>query len=296
MTSLLANQGDQNISDGYVMGLLQRLYELSTADQSNLENEQEFLDLCDFYKDCNSQDNPIRYSPISGFVLNKGEEIHYFIDVLKESCRSKYSDSMPYGINKMLDHIELAGIQVKQTQNLEAEILSQTKQLGKIENKSDELEKRSASYESKLESSQVKIYTSFIAIIGLFSSLIFSLFGGFKSTVDIAATKSPTLSHVLVSISSIGIVMICAIFVFFRLLLKLIKALSGEDKSKTNLPIYNMIANSALRLLTGTLTGVNQNKEEEKKNFCQKNPDFVGSIVCLLIVLLIGVLLSFAGK
>ncbi|BDR57623.1 hypothetical protein [Xylocopilactobacillus apicola] len=85
---------------------------------------------------------------------------------------------------------------------------------------------------NEIRSIKSTIYTDFIAILGIFSALIFSLFGGFSSISNILTEVSgkQSISRIIISISLLGILLICLIFC----LLQFIATMSNRSISLSN--------------------------------------------------------------
>ncbi|BDR57702.1 hypothetical protein [Xylocopilactobacillus apicola] len=244
--------------------ILQRLsHELMPE---NIAASDAFQDLRDYFKDRNN-DEPLELAPIRSFVLNINEahengDTSGFINALRKAIdNSDVSEKEMTGLKELLDNLDLTAMQVKRI-DLNKQINEQEKKLNEIQNQATE-------FEAKL----TNIYLSFIGILGLFSALIFALFGGFKSAMD-AVVHATKISRILVSASVLGIVMVCVVFIFFRFLNKLLHPQTMNPKV-SNIDVA--VGKKHFRLPNISKSGY---------------PEFSWSIMILAAMLILGILLS----
>lgn len=147
-------------------------------------------------------------------------------------------------------------------QQLETLKISQSEMEENLDNFSNNL-KKSQSDLHELRDIKSKVYTDFIAILGIFSALIFSLFGGFNSLSSVLTSlaNKQSLPHILISISLLGVVLICLIFC----LLQFVATMSDRTISL----------------------------DKKSSNPWKKYPVFSWSLTAFLIVLFLGVILAF---
>lgn len=196
---------------------------------TDIEDNDTFQELCDYY------DGPsdfIEYAPISAFVYERGKDVSAFKTALKQAVdatEDTLSVSSIRGLHKMLDHMELAAMQLNHF-NLEQEreIRSQNAQLKNLQS---DIEKSKSNLRD-VKDLKGSIYGDFIAILGIFSALIFSLFGGFSTISKIISETSSEerLYRVVISTSLLGIVLLCLLF----FLLKAIAMMSDKEINNPN--------------------------------------------------------------
>lgn len=215
---------DLAIEDKDIGLLLVKLYNGNRM-PAEICQKKAFTKLCKYFE--NEANLPLRYSAISLFVYQY-DQASDFIAALKEAFEQKYAadKALPLGIIKLVNHLDLAVNQVEQFGSkieLEGQIKSLKNDLTlsrqNLETQKEELNITKQKFE-KIKNAQNSIYTSFITVLGLFASLLFALFGGFKSVVDVANAPH-SLSDFLVVAGAIGLIMVCTIFIFFNFLLAL---------------------------------------------------------------------------
>lgn len=229
---------DLALEDKDIGLLLAKLYKGKRMPEEICQKKA-FAELCKYFE--NESNLPLRYSAISLFVYQY-DQASDFIAALKEAFEKKYAENkaLPLGIIKLVNHLDLAVNQVEQfgsKNELEGQIQSlktdltlsrqkledQKKELNitkqELEDQKKELNITKQKFK-KIQNAQNSIYTSFITVLGLFASLLFALFGGFKSAVDVANAPH-SLSDFLVVVGAIGLIMVCTIFIFFNFLLAL---------------------------------------------------------------------------
>lgn len=154
------------------------------------------------------------------------------------------SDSLNKFIIKMNNdisrHIRLSNIQknyinknVKNSRELMLETVAELESIKKTRCETDsELKiirnKTKETYEELKKVQEIKkgIYTDFIAILGIFSALLFGMFGGFDSLKEILSNLHNTsISTTLICFSSLMLGLLCLIF----LLVQSIAKLTGKD-------------------------------------------------------------------
>ena len=215
---------DLALEDKDIGLLLAKLYKGKRMPEEICQKKA-FAELCKYFE--NESNLPLRYSAISLFVYQY-DQASDFIAALKEAFEKKYAENkaLPLGIIKLVNHLDLAVNQVEQfgsKNELEGQIQSLKTDLTlsrqKLEDQKKELNITKQKFK-KIQNAQNSIYTSFITVLGLFASLLFALFGGFKSAVDVANAPH-SLSDFLVVVGAIGLIMVCTIFIFFNFLLAL---------------------------------------------------------------------------
>lgn len=215
---------DLAIEDKDIGLLLVKLYNGNRM-PAEICQKKAFTKLCKYFE--NEANLPLRYSAISLFVYQY-DQASDFIAALKEAFEQKYAadKALPLGIIKLVNHLDLAVNQVEQFGSkieLEGQIKSLKNDLTlsrqNLETQKEDLNITKQKFE-KIKNAQNSIYTSFITVLGLFASLLFALFGGFKSAVDVANVPH-SLSYFLVVTGAIGLIMVCTIFIFFNFLLAL---------------------------------------------------------------------------
>lgn len=265
-----SNQASDNSSksDSNITVIIKKILRNGTEGVKELS---EFKQMCEYYKEIDN----VEYYPISYAIYELGfdsktEEIencvNSLIDAIEKTVDELEDSQHIHRLIKIKDHLLLA--------NQQYSYFHQIEEQGK---KFDEFNSKMNSEEEKLKAvqkSQNSIYTSFIAILGLFSSMIFALFGGFKSAVDISNHASE-FSHIICSVSSIGIVMVCVVFVFLRILQRVYSATD---------PLTPIVQDTKAKFKDKIVATIAQ--------LAKVYPEFFWSVCALLILLLIGIILK----
>lgn len=99
-------------------------------------------------------------------------------------------------IYKIIQHMTLADVQIRNlNQGLQKQVINQKETIDKLSTDFQDLNDELNETISKLNETKSTIYTEFIAILGIFSALIFGLFGSFDA-VSSALTKISSKSSV----------------------------------------------------------------------------------------------------
>ncbi|MCI1922329.1 MAG: hypothetical protein LKJ22_10490 [Liquorilactobacillus nagelii] len=143
-------------------------------------------------------------------------------------------------LTKSYEHLKLASTQIdslflkqeEQIKKQEEQTKKQVEQIKKQSGKIQKLRKQISKETHKLKNLKSSVYGDFIAILGIFSALIFSLFGGFKTfTLAISQiSKGISIVRITIILSLLGIIMLCLLF----FLLKAIATMSDRKLSLCN--------------------------------------------------------------
>ncbi|MDU5511627.1 hypothetical protein [Enterococcus gilvus] len=205
---------------------------LEATDENDLSNKSKAI--VDMLKAINIEKSPSPYDSLTKYIFNheikNADEVIAFFDVSQEIFENAVSlDSDDYQnievfFNSIRRHIKLAVIQqvyIKKN-SIEAFRISEKaeKKINILESQIEvaqaDLEKAGLEIE-KMEKVKGSIYTEFIAILGIFSALIFGLFGGFDGLSKAIVSISNEWSMGRVLIISSGI-MLCLTLLIFGLL------------------------------------------------------------------------------
>ncbi|HIW72325.1 MAG TPA: hypothetical protein H9875_06810 [Candidatus Levilactobacillus faecigallinarum] len=167
--------------------LIDILEQLSVLGMPNeIKESPKFKQLWQFY----SGADDVRYAPISSFVYKtENYETNVFQTALKVAVdgtmlNKQHTEIARRHIYKMLDHLELAGIQkANLADKQEAQLIAQKKQLDQM---ADELEEKENQLTTLREQTEVltkkndKMVFDFVTILGIFTSITFATFGGLQ--------------------------------------------------------------------------------------------------------------------
>lgn len=141
-------------------------------------------------KDVNFPGGAIQYVRITQRVFTDTlgfEAVEYIVEKIKESVESNFSDmlfleeDLSRKCYKLLDHLLLASFQLgeitkhtrEQTQNL-------TEELRKSEKKYEGSSKKLEEMQNNIKNELTKIYVQFVTILGIFTAVVVSIFGGLE--------------------------------------------------------------------------------------------------------------------
>lgn len=143
----------------------------------------------------------IEYQKIAKFIYtNEYMEFSSFFERVKDIIGDYLEDTSKRKLIKMVNQAELSYVQrhhlyvslrdemQKRNWDLRSEISIEQLNVSKLSNENKDLEKRLKRTTDKLES----IYTDFIAILGVFSSFVFVMFGGFDALAKILENLGST--------------------------------------------------------------------------------------------------------
>lgn len=237
------------------------------------ENDEQFND--DFNKllsaACNLHTEFVPYSEITRIIYGLQDEsgMDFFMEAFKKQIMKRIQHNSSELSNeyviliKVSEHVNLA---VKQKDSLyqeqAVEIAKQgeiVKSLGEeIKEKEQELDDLNKEMEN-LKVVKGSLYGDFIAILGIFSALIFSLFGGFSTVSSVVSQISSheKLYRIMISASLLGVILLSLLF----FLLKAIAIMSGKT-----------ITNS------------------KQKYPWQKYPFFTTTLFILIVIFVLGIL------
>lgn len=190
---------------------------ISYADTKTIKSKSFFGKIVKEFKESYDESN-LPYTEITEVVYAEDfgehniilveENIKHINLILEESsCDKKYLNIAP----KLLRHYDLAYIQknfILKNGKEAQEIAEKAKEVSeKAKEVSENVEKDTKQSQEKLkqiENIKGQIYTEFIAILGIFSALIFGLFGGFDAISNIVQTTFKAgveLPNIMIAIS-----------------------------------------------------------------------------------------------
>jgi len=192
------------------MYLIEKLECMST-ELNDFLNEQ----LTTFLDDIKDSES-IPYDDVTKIIYSCSDldltEFHLY-----RNKNNSFSNDQIEEIEKLERHIRLAFVQSKEIYraSLEAKEMS-SKALDNVK---------------KIEDIKNNIYTDFIAILGIFSALIFGMFGGFDSLKEILSNiHNTSIATTLICFSSLMLGLLCLIF----LLIQSIAKITNKDTLSCN--------------------------------------------------------------
>ncbi|MBD9830922.1 hypothetical protein [Enterococcus faecium] len=202
------------------------------ADNENFLTDNEFY-IVFLLKKINEWDSPSPYDLLTTYIfendIDNAEELIALFDFSEEIFKNNVESYNDYGnvehfFDSIRRHVNLAVIQQKHivASSKEALKISEEaeKNINQTEEKIKKLEKDLNKAEQTIENMEKikgSIYTEFIAILGIFSALIFGLFGGFDGLSKAIVSLSSKWSMGKVLTISSGI-MLCLTLLIFALL------------------------------------------------------------------------------
>lgn len=237
------------------------------------ENDEKFN--ADFKKllgdTCDLHTEFIPYSEITRIIygLQDDSGMDFFMLAFKEQimnnipCDSSKLSNEYVILIKVSEHVNLARKQKESLYRKQAdEIIKQKDSLNQLRKNTEEETKRLKQLKQKmktLKNMKSSIYGDFIAILGIFSALIFSLFGGFNTLSKVVSQVAQYDSLPRIMISSSLLCMMLLSLLFF--LLKAIATMSGKSISVSS-----------------------------EKNVFKKYPFFMSALVFLIVIFVLGII------
>lgn len=199
------------------------------------ENDKQFND--DFNKllsaACNLHTEFVPYSEITRIIYGLQDELgmDFFMEAFKKQIRKRIQPNSSELSNeyviliKVSEHVNLARKQKDSLYRKQAEkIRNQENSLKQLENSLKQLRENTEKETKRLrklkqEMKTIKdmkssIYGDFIAILGIFSALIFSLFGGFDTLSKVVSQVSMNvrLYRIMISVALLGMILVSLLF------------------------------------------------------------------------------------
>lgn len=188
---------------------------------------------------CNLHTEFVPYSEITRIIYGLQDEsgMDFFVEAFKKQImkriqRNSLELSNEYVILiKVSEHVNLARKQKDSLYREQAkEIRSQEDSLKQLRENTEKETKRLKKLKQEMKTiknMKSSIYGDFIAILGIFSALIFSLFGGFSTLSKVVSQVSMDvrLYRIMISISLLGIILVSLLF----FLLKAVAIMSGKS-------------------------------------------------------------------
>jgi len=200
------------------------------------------------------------YSSVYFFLKENKSSLDYLINNILFICEAKIFEKYNSELMSLLEHIRWENMKLKQTEQLKEDVKLQytdindkirilTKDIDKIRDKSEQMIKKVQksnrdlkNFENNLTDGMDRlksVQTSFISIIGMFSAIIFALFGGMQmlSTIVGGIQSAQTVPQVLILIAIFNMLFI-ALYLFVYLILSFIaKIVKIEEKVS---PVYTI--------------------------------------------------------
>lgn len=225
------------------------IIEIFKGDISGLgDDRQKILDsiINSLYKDTSSQGIPYEYIAKQVFEedgkffdLSNYEQsnnsMYYATNekLLIDSCKNNRQKTIvSRNLKKIERHLKLSIVQKQYIQvnylqaKRETEILKGT--VIDLEKKASDLKQDIEDEKSKLENMKSGLYTEFIAILGVFSSFVFVMFGGFSALSDILANLGRS-SVSIVRTLQISSILIAFITTILYMLLLYVGKIVGKE-------------------------------------------------------------------
>lgn len=182
-----------------------------------------------FYSDIFSILTQMQQGDIQGDFNILGQNL----DVIKKGYKAQNKDSrgniidISDSINKLYDHVSLDIARINYSDKADRELLKKdsineiNKKLSMIEKRASDIEEKSDIFENKLEKSQKE----YIAILGIFASIVITFVGGITFSSSVLQSMSSVSIYRVVLISLvIGLVLINVFYCLFAYINALVKA------------------------------------------------------------------------
>ncbi|KRN13810.1 hypothetical protein EFQ23_04730 [Limosilactobacillus fermentum] len=205
------------------------------------ENDEQFND--DFNKllsaACNLHTEFVPYSEITRIIYGLQDELgmDFFMEAFKKQIRKRIQNNSSELSNeyviliKVSEHVNLARKQKDSLYRKQAEkIGNQENSLKQLRENTEKETKRLRKLKQEMKTikdMKSSIYGDFIAILGIFSALIFSLFGGFDTLSKVVSQVSMNvrLYRIMISVALLGMILVSLLF----FLLKAVATMSGKS-------------------------------------------------------------------
>ena len=205
------------------------------------ENDERFND--DFNKllsaACNLHTEFVPYSEITRIIYGLQDEsgMDFFMEAFKKQIRKRIQNNSSELSNeyviliKVSEHVNLARKQKDSLYRKQAEeIGNQENSLKQLRENTEKETKRLRKLKQEMKTikdMKSSIYGDFIAILGIFSALIFSLFGGFDTLSKVVSQVSMNvrLYRIMISVALLGMILVNLLF----FLLKAVATMSGKS-------------------------------------------------------------------
>ncbi|MGF7428569.1 hypothetical protein ABUK64_12295 [Lactiplantibacillus argentoratensis] len=205
------------------------------------ENDEQFND--DFNKllsaACNLHTEFVPYSEITRIIYGLQDEsgMDFFMEAFKKQIMKRIRNNSSELSNeyviliKVSEHVNLARKQKDSLYRKQAEkIGNQENSLKQLRENTEKETKRLKKLKQEMKTikdMKSSIYGDFIAILGIFSALIFSLFGGFNTLSKVVSQVSMhvRLYRIMISVALLGMILVSLLF----FLLKAVATMSGKS-------------------------------------------------------------------
>lgn len=251
-------------SSALFISKIKEIYSNAVEDETYLdENKENILD--DLYN-LASKINPaaLPYASLTSLIYSDdtGETIEFLLISIKEFYKEKYRSKEQSGellesdftsistLAKMCEHLNLALTQKRSLYTEHKEELIKLKEnLEAEENQLKELGDKTEEYKRKYD----KMTIDFLSMMGIFSTIIFAVFGGLSQIGAIGSNLPSTPIHkILMYISLSSITLIFIVFISFNAISKLtgmrLRSCNCKDKDNCNHSIYEKHPSLSLSL------------------------------------------------
>ncbi|SIS49211.1 hypothetical protein [Salimicrobium salexigens] len=191
--------------------------------------------LSSFYEN----DGRHEYVTVSQLVYNTDdpEVIDMYLQVAKDflenSTRDNKEEQVRKSFEKLIDHFNLAIAQKEYINDQLSRVGDLNERLSELKRQQDnDYKKRKKDYEElnqqvkKIEDNSSNVYTQFVAILGIFTTIIFASFGGLQILRNVLENIEGVATHKLIVFSSLSM---AGIVLLLFILLNGIARLTGKD-------------------------------------------------------------------
>ena len=165
-----------------------------------------------------------------GVFLREALKEHYDKTVVESEVSKDYQERYMV-IKKFIEHMDLA---INQKENL---YIEQRTQINELNEELDKAKIISKTTSKKIDSQLSGIYTQFVAILGIFTSIIFAVFGGFNQISAVGNNlKDTDITKLLIFLPMVMLGIIFLVFISFNAISKLtslpLSSCKCDDKKK----------------------------------------------------------------
>lgn len=222
------------------------------------------------FKELHSQQERPTYSIVTTLVLtDKGEQDTEILELnlrkLYDFCIENNENKLSNYVYKIIDHINLAKQQKEYIEKVIRVMADSINKLNKEANTLKKLSNQTYNQLRKIQDIKSKIYTEFVSVLGIFTTIVFACFGGLEMLKNVLGNITSVRTAKLLVFSSLTF---SGIILLLFLLLNVIARMNG---------------------LTLRSCGCDLNKKCEH-NLFQKYPYIVLPFLVLLYVFLIGII------
>ncbi|WP_336822927.1 hypothetical protein [Sporosarcina sp. USHLN248] len=167
----------------------------------------------------------IQYSAITRFVFDEGigsfEGLVLIIDEIRELVEEYHGEELEQNVllsryfYKLIDHLMLAAYQIEEMRNrARSEFEITERALDRNNYTINSIEEKITSLKDQTDSLLDKVYSNFITVLGIFTAIVFSMFGGLKllefsiSALNTIATWKATIFFSMFAVATLSMLFI----------------------------------------------------------------------------------------